>query len=190
MIEEQRRSSLEKLASVIDEQIQNRDVVLLNFICTHNSRRSHLAQIWAQVTAIRNGNRKVHCFSGGTEATAVHPMIIRTLINQGFLITKISDGDNPVYGVKSDPNAPPWFIFSKKYDHPINPSGQFIAIMTCDEADENCPIIPTADHRFAITYKDPKAADDRPDQKQVYLERSEQIKEEMEYLFGHIGRNG
>jgi arsenate reductase len=103
-----------------------------------------------------------------------------------LIVSKISDGKNPVYSIKTHDNAPPIIAFSKAYDHPFNPSSQFTAVMTCNHADDNCPFITGADKRIAITYVDPKVSDGTPEQEKVYMERSRQIKEEMFFVFTKV----
>lgn len=55
--------------------------------------------------------------------------------------------------------------------------------MTCNNADEGCPIVFGAEARFPVKYDDPKASDNTPEQTQVYVERSLQIAAEMFYVF-------
>ena len=158
----------------------------INFICTHNSRRSHLSQVWAQVASAHFNIPKVHCYSGGTEETALFPKVAETLINQGFSIFKIAGSNNPVYAIKYSDNALPVIGFSKKYDSPFNPVSAFAAIMTCSQADGGCPFIAGAEKRIPITFEDPKISDGTPEQEQVYAERSLQIATEMCYVFSMI----
>lgn len=158
----------------------------INFICTHNSRRSHLAQIWAQVAAAYFEVPNVYCYSGGTEETALFPRVAETLAKQGFNVFKIGEGSNPVYAIKYSPNAMPIIGFSKSYDHPFNPSSNLVAVLTCSQADGGCPFIAGADLRVPITYEDPKIADGTPQQEQVYIERSLEIAAEMCYVFSQI----
>ena len=70
-VKEERKTVLEPLVRFIQQKVNTRQAVNLNFICTHNSRRSHLAQVWAQAAAAYYGIRNVCCYSGGTEETAV-----------------------------------------------------------------------------------------------------------------------
>ena len=46
-----RKSTLQPLIDYIQAKVVANKVVNLNFICTHNSRRSHLSQLWAQIMA-------------------------------------------------------------------------------------------------------------------------------------------
>ncbi|WP_115463116.1 arsenate-mycothiol transferase ArsC [Winogradskyella aurantiaca] len=158
----------------------------LNLICTHNSRRSHLSQVWAQTMAHVHEINNVNCYSGGTEATAVFPKVIETLSSQGFQIHALSDGANPVYAIKYDESDPAIIGFSKTFDDAFNAQSDFAAVMTCSHADENCPFIPGANTRIALNYEDPKLFDGTPQQNEKYLERSLQIATEMKYVFSQL----
>ncbi|HAY3543052.1 protein-tyrosine-phosphatase [Elizabethkingia anophelis] len=185
-INEERKNVLWPLIGYIQKKINDKKRININFICTHNSRRSHLSQIWAQAAASYFNIPGVHCYSGGTEETALFPKIIETLKIQGFNILKISDGNNPVYAIKYSANTPPVIGFSKKYDNPFNPEDSYAAVMTCSQADEGCPFIAGAEVRIPITFEDPKKSDNTPEQTQVYAERSLQIAAEMLYVFSSI----
>ncbi|WP_407508266.1 arsenate-mycothiol transferase ArsC [Elizabethkingia anophelis] len=185
-INEERKNVLWPLIGYIQKKINDKQRININFICTHNSRRSHLSQIWAQAAASYFNIPGVHCYSGGTEETALFPKIIETLKIQGFNILKISDGNNPVYAIKYSANTPPVIGFSKKYDNPFNPEDSYVAVMTCSQADEGCPFIAGAEVRIPITFEDPKKSDNTPEQTQVYAERSLQIAAEMLYVFSSI----
>lgn len=185
-ISEERKTVLQPLIDYVQAKIDKEQIITLNFICTHNSRRSHLAEIWAQVAAFYFNIPDIYCYSGGTEETELFPKVVETLTNQGFHILKIGDEPNPEYVIKYSDKALSVIGFSKKYDSPFNPVSEFAAIMTCGQADEGCPIIPGAERRISITYDDPKTADNTPLQTQVYAERSLQIATEMFYVFSKI----
>jgi len=185
-ISEDRKTALQPLIEYIQLKVNQQQEINLNFICTHNSRRSHLSQVWAQVMACHFGIDRVVCYSGGTEATALFPMAAKTLENQGFEINTLSEGKNPVYSIKFTDNAHPVIGFSKTFDEAFNPNSDFAAIMTCDSANEACPFIPGAEKRIPITYEDPKAFDNTPLQSEKYLERSIQIATEMKFVFSSI----
>lgn len=187
-IEEERKLKLLPLIDFVQQKLNNKEEVNINFICTHNSRRSHLAQVWAQVASAYYQLPDVYCYSGGTEATALYAKIAETLTNQGFHIFKIADGNNPVYAIKYSENALPLIGFSKKYNSFVNPKSGFAAIMTCSQADDGCPFIGGAEKRISLTYEDPKISDDTPVQSKVYAERSLQIAAEMFYVFSKINR--
>lgn len=185
-ISEERKTILEPLIEYVQNKVLNNDEIRLNLICTHNSRRSHLSQIWAQTAAFYFNISKVFCYSGGTEATAMFPMVAKTLTNQGFQIKAISEGNNPIYAIKYSENEPSIICFSKIYDDDFNPQSQFVAILTCSQADGGCPFIAGAEKRIPITFEDPKAFDNTPQQTEKYHERSIQIATEMFYVFSKI----
>lgn len=185
-ISEERKAVLRPLTEYIQRKIDAGQTVRLNFICTHNSRRSHLSQIWAQTMAYHFGLKDIFCYSGGTEATAMFPKVAETLAAQGFAVQKLSETENPVYAIKYAENEAAVVCFSKEYSNEFNPKSEFAAIMTCDNADEGCPLVIGAEARFPIKYDDPKASDKTPHQTQVYSERSLQIAAELFYVFSQV----
>ena len=181
LIPEERRETLEGLAAVISKS----KVAPLNliFICTHNSRRSHLAHLWASLGAKIYGADSVACFSGGTEVTAFNPLAVKAIKKAGFRVSIKIPGANPVYLVSYPGCTGGVKVFSKKYTDPPNPTRGFQAIMTCSDADDACPIVTGSASRYAITYEDPKAFDGTPRAVEGYAERCRQISLEMLYLF-------
>ena len=185
-VSEERKAILQPLVDYIQNKVDLNEEIRLNFICTHNSRRSHLSQIWAQTMTFQFGIKNVFCYSGGTEATAMFSKVGETLVNQGFQIQKLSQEQNPVYAVKFDDNQHPIICFSKTYFDDFNPKTNFGAIMTCNNADEGCPMVFGAEARFSIKYDDPKAFDGTDVMNKKYTERSLQIASEMHYVFSQI----
>lgn len=185
-ISKERKEVLQPLVDYIQEKVQLNDTIRLNFICTHNSRRSHLSQVWAQAMATYFNIDKVYAYSGGTEATALFPVAAETLKNQGFQINKLSHSDNPVYAIKHASDEAAVIGFSKTFDDSFNPNTSFAAILTCSSADEGCPFIAGAEKRIPITFEDPKAFDNTPQQAEKYEERSIQIATELFYVFNSI----
>ena len=182
----ERKIVLQPLIDFIQAKVSNQQEVRMNLICTHNSRRSHLSQVWAQTAAAHFNIKNVFCYSGGTEATALFPMVAKTLELSGFKIKTISSGSNPIYAIKYGENEHPIIGFSKIYDDDFNPKSEFAAIMTCSQADGGCPFIAGAEKRIPITFEDPKAFDNVPQQAEKYQERSLQIATEMLYVFSQI----
>ena len=181
-IPEERKEQLAGLADFIHQNSQEAAPAELNFICTHNSRRSHLSQIWAQVSAY-HFRVNVKTYSGGTEATAFNPRAVRAMEKCGFRITKTGDEKNPLYLLDFAEGQPSLKCFSKVYSHPANPQKNYCAIMTCSSADEACPVVFGASERLPIRYEDPKAFDDTPREAEMYDERCRQIAREMAYAF-------
>ena len=185
-ISDERKEVLQPLVAYIQNKIENNLTIRLNFICTHNSRRSHLSQIWAQTMAHHFGIKNLFCFSGGTEATAMFPKVGEIVTNQGFQIQQLSSDNNPLYAVKFDENESAIICFSKTFDDAFNPSSGFAAIMTCSSADAGCPFIAGAEKRLPIRYDDPKAFDGTELMDAKYAERSIEIASEMYFVFSQI----
>lgn len=184
-ISEERKSLLQKISHYIQAQKDNNQPINLVYVCTHNSRRSHFGQVWAAVAANYFGVDNVHTFSGGTEATAFNPNAINALRKIGFDIKDEGQLTNPTYTVKFADDAHTT-CFSKVYNHPTNPQQHFAAIMTCSDAEQNCPFIPGVDLRIGTTYNDPKAFDNTPQQDAAYTERATQIALECLYVFSLV----
>lgn len=185
-ISEERKTILMPLVEYLQKKVHLGETIRLNFICTHNSRRSHFSQIWAQTMAYYFKIPKVFCYSGGTEVTALFPKVAETLKNQGFEVIKISETDNPIYAIKFSENEHPIIGFSKHYHHKFNPKKHFAAIMTCNSADEGCPVVLGAEARFSVQYEDPKIFDGTELQNQKYAERSLEIAQEMWWVFHKV----
>ncbi len=181
-----RKDTLQQLSDFVQKKINNKQSAHLNFICTHNSRRSHLSQLWAQAAAYYYTIPSVYCYSGGTEATAFNPRAVKAMQAAGFDITIRKEGDNPIYQVRYATEAPAMEAFSKKYDDPFNHLEDFAAVMTCSHADENCPLVLGATARIALTYDDPKEFDGTPLEAAKYAERVQQIGREILYAFSQI----
>lgn len=181
-------SDRKKVLQVLIDHVQGRvnscQSIQLNFICTHNSRRSQFAQIWARVAAVRNG-LDMQTYSGGVEVTAFHPNAVSALRRAGFAIES-EVADNPFYRVSYTEQQPPFIMFSKLFDDDSVPSTGFAAVMTCSHADETCPFIPGADARIPLTYEDPKAFDHTERASEMYDARCRQIATEMKYVFSQI----
>ena len=185
-IPDNRKEILEKITQYIrSKQMDNKPINLV-YICTHNSRRSHFGQVWAHVAASYYNVKNVNTFSGGTEATAFNINAINSLKRVGFDVKPINIEKNSTYHVIHDENESPSICFSKTYDDPKNPQKEFAAIMTCSDAEENCPFIPGVELRIGTTYDDPKAFDNTPLQDAKYDERCHQIALETFYIFSKL----
>ena len=185
LIPDQRKVKLRQLAQHIQQQREKEAIVQLNFICTHNSRRSHIAQIWTTTAAAYLDIQGIKIFSGGTEATAFNPRAVTAMRRAGFYILD-GEGTNPHYQVSFSEEHAIIEAFSKTYDDPFNPSNNFAAIMTCSDADENCPFIPGVNLRFALTYEDPKVADGTAEESARYDERVRQIGRELFWMIQQV----
>ena len=184
-ISSDRKVLLEKISSYIQQKKDAKSPIQLIYVCTHNSRRSHFGQIWATVAAEYFGVNEVSTFSGGTEATAFNPNAIQALRGLGFEITEMDTTLNPKYEVDFG-GSKLNICFSKVYDDVSNPLSNFAAIMTCGDAEENCPFIPGVELRIGTTYEDPKSFDGTDFQDEKYIERALQIGLETLYVFSKI----
>lgn len=184
-ISEERKQLLQKISNYIQSKKESQQPINLVYVCTHNSRRSHFGQVWAAVAANYFGIKNVYTFSGGTEATAFNPNAINALRKIGFDIMDDDQPINPSYTVKFADDAYT-ICFSKVYNHPANPQQNFAAIMTCSDAEQNCPFIPGVDLRIGTTYNDPKAFDNTSQQDTAYIERATQIALECLYVFSLV----
>ncbi|MEO1260292.1 MAG: protein-tyrosine-phosphatase [Bacteroidota bacterium] len=181
-----RKNKLLLFSKYLSEKLKKGEDPTITVICTHNSRRSHIGQIWLKTAAIFYGKDNIRVFSGGTEATAFHPNAVNALRKVGFDIKKTGDSDNPFYECEIGTGGPVLILFSKKYEDDRNPQKDFAALMVCNEADEACPVVIGAEARFPITYKDPKAFDGTDQEEEKYLERVEQIGREMFFVISQI----
>ncbi len=183
----ERRKALDQIAAFVRAHRSAGSPAKLTFICTGNSRRSHLGQLWAAATARYYGIDGVETYSGGTEPSAINPRTIAALERAGFVVEPPAQlGENPHYRVRFAAEAEAIESFSKRFDDSTNPHEDFVAIMTCSEADEGCPFVPGATLRISLPYDDPKVADGTPEESARYDERSRQIATEMLYLFAQV----
>ena len=191
-IKRERALALDNIITQLNSLKHPRNHLKLNFICTHNSRRSQMAQVWAHVIS-QHLSLPITVFSGGVEVTAFNKRAIETLMNQGLKITickshqkKQTQTQNNIYDVYCGPEDNGLQCFSKLYDDQANPKSEFVAIMTCDHADENCPFIPGALARIPLSYKDPKIYDNTPLEASKYQECSLDISSELYYILTRL----
>jgi arsenate reductase (thioredoxin) len=188
-ISSERRVMLGNIATNIASRLEAGKAGQLTFICTSNSRRSHMSQIWAQTAAYYYGLNQVHTFSGGTQATACNCRTVAAMRRVGFAIEDATTGDNPVYLVRYADDRPPIRAYSKLYNADANPKRDFIALMTCSAADKSCPVVEGAISRYAIHYADPRVCDDMPTETAAYNERCREIAREMFYIMSETRRH-
>lgn len=186
MIAADRKTQLLTLSDYIRTKKKAQQPIKVLVICTHNSRRSHIGQIWLQVAAAYHGIPNFQSFSGGTEATAFHKNAIAAMRRTGLQIQTIKASDNPIYHISFSPTQGNFQAFSKVYNVPPNPQEGFAAILVCTSADETCPSIQGADMRIALPFDDPKSFDDTPLVAAKYDERTRQIAREFFFVMQHV----
>jgi arsenate reductase len=185
-ITNERKNLLAGFAEYISTKLKKRKEINLIFICTHNSRRSIMSQIWAQTAAEYFNIPNIKCYSGGTESTAFNPRAVEAMKRIGFDIEQKDKTNNPLYLVHYAEGKLPIKCFSKVYSDMFNPQKDFAAIMTCSDADANCPVVIGADARFPINYDDPKEFDNTELEEKKYTERVNQIGIEMFFTFSKV----
>lgn len=185
-ISDDRKPILKQLTDFVEFKLKANEKAELIFFCTHNSRRSHIAQIWAQAAAAYYGMPNVVSHSGGTEATAFNPRAVQAMEKAGFKVRKTSNADNPTYKVSFSDDANDITAFSKKYDSESNPQKGFAAVMTCSHADENCPVVLGMEERISLPYNDPKDFDGTPQEAEKYFDRVMEIGTEILYSFSQV----
>jgi len=184
-ISDERKTLLLKISDAIAKEHTLNKEVNLNFICTHNSRRSQLGQVWSFYAA-HYFKLNINAFSGGTEVTAFYRNTVKTLQKVGFEFQLIDfSHQNPTYQISFKGTKKAVLGFSKFYSDPLNKE-PFMAITTCNNADIKCPFIPTASHRFHLPFVDPKYSDGSDTQEETYLQTSQQIAGEIYFIFSEV----
>lgn len=184
----ERRQVLNSVANYIAERVGHDKEAKLIFICTHNSRRSHLSQIWCQAAAAYYEVPHVETYSGGTAATACNIRTVRALRRAGLSVVASTAGENPLYLIQYSEAKPAIRAYSKVYSENGNPTSDFAAMMCCSEADKECPIVMGSDGRFPLHYEDPKVADNTPEESNRYDERCLQIASEMFFVMSEVSK--
>jgi len=179
-INPKRQEQLDELIEKLKQVLKQEKELHINFICTHNSRRSQLAELLLFIIAREKGMKNIYTYSGGTEATAFNHRMIKALSSLGITLYKMGPENNPLYTHAYEGES--HYYFSKKYDHEINPASSFIPITVCSDADQNCPVIPNANFRFHLGYVDPKHSDDTSKEHEVYQNKVFEVGLEMKYL--------
>lgn len=186
MISMNRMERLQLLRQYIQEKLNQKKEVHLIFICVQNSRRSHLAQVFAHVSAYQHQLKNVHCYSGGVEVTRIHINTVETLRSYGFLVQQKSFTENPIYELVYHPQEKPIVLYSKSFEEITKVIPEFAAVLVCSESETNCPYVPGAERKILLPYDDPKIADDTDNPLQEYKRIAEQIKEEMNFVFSKV----
>ena len=189
-ISPERKQILHDFAGFVTEKARKSEEVKLVFICTHNSRRSHISQIWAQTAAVYFGVENVYTYSGGTEESAFNARAVRAMREAGFTINARSNGGNPRYEIIISSNSPALWVYSKKYNCEANPTQGFAAILTCSHADLNCPIISGAEKRISLPYDDPKEFDGTSSEEIMSSEKVNEIGTDILYAFSKVKSGG
>ncbi|MEM6470026.1 MAG: protein-tyrosine-phosphatase [Planctomycetota bacterium] len=174
-----RRQLLSGVAEYISARISSGDNARLVFICTHNSRRSQMGEVFCRIAATYFQLPSIETASGGNEVTACHPHTLAAFERAGMQVNYGNASTNPMHEICFAHSEPVIRAYSKRFETVGTPDSPFAAMMCCDQADQNCPIIAGAEARFALQYSDPKVADGTDREPEVYDERCLEIATEM-----------
>ncbi|MEO1434247.1 MAG: protein-tyrosine-phosphatase, partial [Bacteroidota bacterium] len=125
----ERKTVLHQMATYIQQSMVRSDhkTASVIVICTHNSRRSHMGQLWLQIASDFYEVQGLETFSGGTEATAFNPNAVQAMRSLGLQIVVDQPGDNPIYACRWTEEGPAYHAFSTRFDEAPNPSAGFLA---------------------------------------------------------------
>ena len=180
-ISSQRKELLSEVAEKLGNTFSRSQSLKIIFICTHNSRRSHIAQFMLEMACGYYSIQGIEIYSGGTEVTALNKRVVHAISSHGIKYDKTTGDDNPTYIFDHiEGSETPYF--SKLYNHPANPTSNFTAILVCDHASETCPYIPGTLERIHLHYRDPKEYDRTPGEEKAYMDKLEEIGAEMFYI--------
>ena len=157
---EDRIPTLEAIALSFSKE----DNLKVNFICTHNSRRSHFCEILFRTAAHYYGLKNVQTFSGGTESTSLYPEVAEIFFKN----------------LERKETTP--ILFSKKYNIEYNAQGNYHAVMVCDSANETCPVVHGCIERHSLIYEDPKKSDGKQNQSNEYDKTLTKIASELAFI--------
>ena len=99
-----RKQKLIELAAHLKVALSSANPLNLVFVCTHNSRRSHMGQLWAKLAAHFYGFENVNSFSAGTEVTELNSNVIEMLQKVGCKVSTFQNVSNPAYLIEFGEN--------------------------------------------------------------------------------------
>lgn len=187
LITAKRKEELKHLAELIVSEYDDYGEVDIIVICTENSLRSQLVQLWVKSISENYNLDFLNAFSGGTKVTSFNSNMVNALSDYGFSIEKLNDIENPGYLIsQSEDDKSTDVMFSKLYDDEFNPEYDFIALIVCDVAAENCPVVEDSSHRLVLPYENVKQFDNTEEQLDKYKEKIEEIGREMMFMIMNV----
>ena len=184
------QEQLKVAGTYIINRLNNGQIASISFVCEHNSRKSHLGQIWTTLATQYYQLDHVKCYSGGTTPTYVNQRIINALGNTGIQISeKGIAGHGPKYLLDYGKSSRGFEIFSKRFDHPMNPDTNYLAISLCLNPDECCPISYGADKQLSIPYEDLQPFGNTPLESAKYDEQCRMVARDMFYMMDFVKTN-
>ena len=169
ILRDYQKSRVKKISQELSGVINSCNKIV--FMCTHNSRRSQLSEVWANILSNRL-NLKLSFFSAGTEKTKVYKEVIETLCRVGVDINK--EG-------KLNLTSNTINIYSKTLDE--IKEDKFIGIMNCSDAEKHCPLDPRSKKNIKLFYDDPKKYDRTTKESDEYDRTCRLIASELNAIF-------
>lgn len=186
LITAERKKQLQPVVSYLKQTIAIGQSPQLLFVCTENSRRSMLAQVWSEIAAEYFDVKDFGAHSAGSKATALHPNTLAALKRSGLQISVLSEGSNPRYSTAVSESRPPLLLYSKEVNDAALPEKNFAAVMVCVDDAEACPFISNASARIPLPYSDPKKFDGTNEMESAYDRCSLQIAAEMMWVMEQV----
>tara|TARA_Y100001949_G_C15986510_1_gene330879 strand:+ start:2001 stop:2567 length:567 start_codon:yes stop_codon:yes gene_type:complete len=169
---QKRKKRLDNIASVINENLnKTRSIV---FLCTHNSRRSQICEVWGKVFA-EIYRKKININSAGAFKTVVHSQVYESIVKCGLVV----DNKKEIFFDKKK-----FKLNSKTIDSLTMKN--FIAVMTCSNAEKSCPNDPRSIRNIKMFFNDPRIYDETDKMSREYLNTTIYIAEELNYIFKNI----
>jgi len=188
-IKKERKTKLAVLAAQIKQLKRELSPVEIMVVCTHNSRRSHMGELWLRVGIDYYGLSNLRIHSAGTERSAINIRTIRSFQAIGLLVEKsMNKEENPNYKINWRTDEKSYTGYSKEIGSEELPTNGIVSILVCEDAAENCPFIVGSKLRINLPYEDPKRYDDTLEERTKYLERNLEIGSEMFYLLSELER--
>ncbi len=160
---QKRKKRLDNIASVINENLnKTRSIV---FLCTHNSRRSQICEVWGKVFA-EIYRKKININSAGAFKTVVHSQVYESIVKCGLVV----DNKKEIFFDKKK-----FKLNSKTIDSLTMKN--FIAVMTCSNAEKSCPNDPRSIRNIKMFFNDPRIYDETDKMSREYLNTTTYIAE-------------
>ncbi|MFD1294284.1 hypothetical protein ACFQ5N_10590 [Lutibacter holmesii] len=180
-ISENKLVLLESIATAIVQTLKQNKTVNLNYISTNNSQRSQISQVWSTYAAHYFKLSNINSFSGGTNVTSFHRKTVKTLQKVGFTFKIIEfSHQNPTYAIGYHNYIKPILVFSKLYNHDLNPSPFFAITNNAFE------IIPEAIQQFEMPFNNINNFEHSINKAEEYAALNKQIAGEIHFIFHRV----
>ena len=153
LVETDRRLRLDAIASYVRSKVRQQRAASLLFLGRHNSRRSHLAQVWAQTVAAWCEVGVVISYSAGVQPTRLAPAAVDALRRAGFVVDLGQDPSTAKVSFRAD--APPMICYAKDYEALQVPQRNWCAVSVDAGVAAGFPALDEAEERVVLPLEDP-----------------------------------